>query len=74
MASVDDAMHLFGLQHRQLFRNDKVGAHVLVAWSGSLIVLCARGSQVTANFAHDLRVRCNAARTMHEQLLASASR
>lgn len=54
--TVADAMRLFGVQHRRLFYNKAAEAQVLVAWSASCVVLCARGSTHAANFVHDSKV------------------
>ena len=59
MQSVNDAMSLFGLEHRRCFHNVNAQVKVLVAWSGELVVLAARGTAEAANFLHDVKVCAN---------------
>ena len=56
MGTLPEAMSLFNLRHRRVFANTQVGARLVVAWSDSMAVVCARGSHNAANFVHDARV------------------
>ena len=56
VSEVDEAMALYNLEQRRLFYDRTTETKVVVAWSGTMIVLCVRGSSTRVNFWQDAKV------------------